>query len=105
MRIFSITKIKSWAIYFQNDNGAKFLVHVSTDCYESDITIYYRKPLDNLGKYELEHIKTKMHCGSYLNDFNMKKGETYSSITVQKFASYLINTFGVMIMQKVRDWK
>ena len=51
-----ITKVKTWAIYFDYD-GEKYLLHGSSgDDYEYNIILYKRVPLNNKGKYNLKYI-------------------------------------------------
>lgn len=84
-KFLEITKIKSWAVYFDYD-GDKYLLHCSDEDYESLTTLYRRKCLDN-GKYEL--ISLKSHYGNYIPSFYFKKGRPLKNIDKEWFIKYL----------------
>lgn len=82
-----ITKAKPWAIYFNYENK-KFLLHESSDCYESSTTLYERI-LKN-GKYELETIASYYGQIITLNYLNAKIGRTYKQVDIKNFLRKLV---------------
>jgi hypothetical protein len=82
-----IRKVKAWAIYFDYE-GKKFLLHESSDCYESSTTLYERV-LEN-GRYKLETIQSYYGKIITLNYFSSKAGRTYSQVDTEKFLRKLV---------------
>ena len=82
-----ITKTKAWAIYFDYDNK-KFLLHESSDCYESSTTLYER--IFKNGRYELKTIKSYYGSIFTLKYFSNKKGRTYKQVDKENFLRKLV---------------
>ncbi len=82
-----IRKAKPWAIYFDYEDK-KFLLHESSDCYESSTTLYERA-LEN-GKYKLKTVKSYYGNIITLNYFSSKAGRTYSQVDTKKFLRKLV---------------
>lgn len=83
-----ITKVKSWAIYFDYD-GEKYLFHESTDDYETSHTLYRRMDMNGKGKYKLEYMKCGgiTNCGlkyAYL-DRNRPKNGAYNTTKLKEY--------------------
>lgn len=97
-----ITKIKPWAVYFENKQGIKLLLHVASDGYEHAIRIYARNVNEN-GNYNLDCLNSCIYGDSYLKGFNYKKGMTYKQIGNKELVGFLIDTFGVKNYQFIRD--
>lgn len=82
-----ITKLKSWAIYFEY-NSDKYLLHESTDDYDTTVTLYKRIPYNDFGKYELEYLCSKPYMEIPSIEYNKKKKHrigTHSQINIEKF--------------------
>ena len=89
IHLLHITKVKPWAIYFNYDNK-KYLLHGSTQDYESSIHLYER--IWNGKHYELEYISGYLSCSDNVeNDFISYKckGKTYSQIDKARFVCLL----------------
>ncbi|MEI3357051.1 MAG: hypothetical protein V8R81_08750 [Clostridia bacterium] len=82
-----ITKAKPWAIYF-NYEDKKFLLHESSDGYESSTTLYER--IQKNGKYELETIASYYGGIITLDYLNTKRGRTYKQVNMKKFLRKLV---------------
>lgn len=94
-----ITKVKPWAIYFDYEDK-KFLLHESSDCYESSTTLYER--IHKNGKYELKTIKSYYGQIISLNYFSKKSGRTYSQINTNIFLRKLVYK-GLVQNKKISD--
>jgi len=103
--MFKITKLKHWAIYFTNQHGIRFLLHISGDGFENGIAIYRRELSEHGNNINLEWISGSIHCGSYLNGFQYKQGTTYKEMGDSELIEYLFDQFGVMKFQEIRDCK
>ena len=82
-----ITKVKDWAIYFTYCDE-KYLLHESTDCYDSVVTLYKRLPVNDNGKYELEWLHSNPY--SDIPTIEYKKKNKYwtgtnSQVNIDKF--------------------
>ncbi len=82
-----ITKIKSWAIYFEVD-GKTYLLHEDSDGYERGTTLY-KKTNDKNGRYELEFISGSWYGMSDLY-IRRKETEAYSLINPYEFILKLV---------------
>lgn len=82
---FKITKVKNWAVYFEYD-GSKYLLHEASEDFETSTTLYYRRQLNGMGKYDLVPIghcygipavmcygRKYWHSGKPYNDIDIKK--------------------------------
>lgn len=84
-----ITKVKPWSIYF-NYLGYKYLLHGSSDTYESEIVLYSRNW--NGKKYELEYLEGYLSNSDNVERKFIKykhKGKVYSQIDKKKFVMLL----------------
>ncbi len=84
-----ITKVKPWAVYFTYDND-KYLLHGSTEDYESHIRLYKR--IWNGKKYALECISGFLATDEDVEYRFVKykcKGKVYSQIDKSKFVALL----------------
>lgn len=57
LKLFKVTKIKPWAIYFTYDNE-RYLLHGRSCDYEYDVTLYKR--IYEKGKFRLKHLKSEI---------------------------------------------
>ena len=98
-----ITKLKPWAIYYTNNHGIKFLIHISTDGYENGIYLYNRN-VDSYGNYNLEHIASRQYGDRYIKSpwLNKKHGQTYDQMG--KAINYFIqDVFGSDALLEVEN--
>lgn len=85
-----ITKVKTWAIYFTYDND-RYILHESSEDYETFTTLYKKEPLNDSGKFKLKWICNDMgRCIPYLTHKCNKRIEhyesrTYNQINLRKF--------------------
>ena len=90
LSLLEITKVKSWAIYFDYDNK-HYLLHGKVDDYES-IQELYERQLDKNGNYGLIFIKNRYGrdylVSDYIKSMNQKT-IVYNQIDKEYFREQL----------------
>lgn len=77
-----ITKVKVWAIYFTYDNE-RYLLHESSEDYETYTTLYKKEPINESGKFKLKWICNDI--GRCIPHINYKYSRTYNQIDLNRF--------------------
>lgn len=93
LSLLEITKVKSWAIYFDYDNK-HYLLHGKADGYES-IQELYERQLDKNGNYELIFVKSRYGkdylASGYIKSID-RKTIIYNQIDKEHFRKQLIRS-------------
>lgn len=85
-----ITKIKVWAIYFTYNNE-RYILHESSEDYETYTTLYKKEPLNDSGKFKLKWICNDVgrripyiyhKCSKIAKNYESR---TYNQINLDKF--------------------
>lgn len=66
-----VTKVKDWAVYFEQEDGCKYLLHLSSELGEPDVlTLYVRLADNDKGFYKLVKLccREKEHDLSWFFD-------------------------------------
>lgn len=90
-KLIKITKVKSYAIYF-NYNGDRYLLHNSANDDCDTTTLYLREPIGNCGKFKLVVLSSKYGNSIPVIRYKGKrktpknsKSPAYSLVDVEKF--------------------
>lgn len=85
-----ITKIKNWAIYFTYDNE-KYLLHESSEDYETATTLYKREVVNEHGKFKL--IPLKSGYGGQIPNIKYKTNNRIKNYNSRPFSQIDMNNF------------
>ena len=104
LSLLKITKVRPWSILFDYDNE-HYLIHGSSEFGEGSWQEFYKRELNEHGKYNLTHLKNHAYADEHVSYDYIKRqrGHTivYKNIDKEYFAYKLTKRgFATGIMEK-----